>query len=86
MYGMEGPITVKGKVYTPPDVVDIMPGLIANKGINNSRIAQLLSYIRNAWGNNSGEVTPEDIGAVKYKNKERNRPFVEQDLRKSNNK
>ncbi|QXD26144.1 cytochrome c [Opitutia bacterium ISCC 51] len=50
LHGMEGPIEVAGKTYNPPAV---MPDLGANPTISNKDLANVVTYIRNAWGNNA---------------------------------
>ncbi len=59
-FGMEGKITVNGKEYD-----NMMP----NPGLDNNQVADVMNYIRNSWGNNSGKkmITPAMVEAVKEK-------------------
>lgn len=51
--GMSGKIEVKGETYN-----SIMP---PQAHLSNKQIADVLSYIRSSFGNNSGPVSPEDV-------------------------
>ena len=62
--GIEGPLTIDGTTYTSPDVVDHMPG-IRQLDYTDQQIADALTYIRNAWSNQSGGVTEEQVVAVR---------------------
>jgi mono/diheme cytochrome c family protein len=52
-YGMDGPLSIKGKDYNL-----YMPG---NSELSDYRIAQVMTYIYNAWGNNHERFTQEYI-------------------------
>ncbi len=73
--GLQGEL--HGKTYT---------GAMAAWGqtLNDRRIASVLSYIRSAWGNSAGEVTPEQVAAVRAELASRSEPFVEADLKEIN--
>jgi mono/diheme cytochrome c family protein len=59
-FGMEGKITVNGKEYD-----NLMP----NPGLENNEVADVINYIRNAWGNTSAKkiVTEEMVAAIPEK-------------------
>ncbi len=59
-FGMEGKIVVNGKEYD-----NMMP----NPGLDPAQVADVMNYIRNSWGNNSGKkmVTVKMVEAVKEK-------------------
>ena len=50
--GLTGEITVNGKKYN-----GVMPSL----GLNDEQIANVLTFIRNSWGNQGGMVTPSEV-------------------------
>jgi ubiquinol-cytochrome c reductase cytochrome b subunit len=57
LYGLSTPIEVNGQKYSGQ-----MP---AWKGtLSNADIAQVVSYIRGAWGNSSSKVTEKDVAAT----------------------
>lgn len=62
--GVEGPLDIDGKTYTSPDVVDHMPG-VRQLEYSDRQIADALTYIRNAWTNQSGGVTEEQVASVR---------------------
>ncbi len=58
MEGVMGPITVDGKLYTVPEIPPIMPGMRANPEVDDEKIAAMLTYVRNEWGNAASPITP----------------------------
>ena len=52
-YGMEGPLTIKGEQYNLH-----MPG---NESLTDHRIAQVMTYIYNAWGNDHPRFTADFV-------------------------
>jgi len=64
VHGLKGPITVEGKQYGAA----AMPafGKVPGGGYNwnEDRIAAVLSYIRQAWGNTASAITPEQVAAI----------------------
>ena len=56
--GLEGPITVKGQQYG----TQIMP---AQNYLTDQQIADVLSYIRNTWGNKADEVRAEEVKRIR---------------------
>ncbi|PPL04204.1 Cytochrome C oxidase, cbb3-type, subunit III [Parapedobacter indicus] len=83
LYGLTGPVDVAGHTYKTPEVSGEMPGIAHNPAIGDAELAELLSYIRNAWGNNVGdEVLPEDLGAIRSRFGDRAEPFVQSELHK----
>lgn len=81
LYGLTGPVDVAGHTYDKPEVSGEMPGIVHNPTIDDAALAQLLSYIRNAWGNLAGdEVLPEDLGSVRARFGKRTEPFTQAEL------
>lgn len=81
LYGLTGSVDVAGHTYEPPEVSGEMPGIAHNTTIDDAELAQLLSYIRNAWGNAVGdEVLPEDLGAIRTTFGKRTEPFTQDEL------
>ncbi len=56
--GLKGPITVKGGAFN-----SLMPPQEA--AINAKKVAAVLTYIRQAWGNKGGEITEAQVAAAK---------------------
>ena len=81
LYGLTGPVEVAGHTYETPEVSGEMPGIAHNPAIGDDELADLLSYIRNAFGNNVGdEVLPEDLGKIRARFGDRAEPFVQSEL------
>jgi mono/diheme cytochrome c family protein len=64
LHGLKGPITVNGKQYG----VAAMPafGKVTGGGYNwnDDRVAAVLTYIRQSWGNSAEPITPDQVAAV----------------------
>ncbi len=56
--GKEGPITVNGETYD-----NVMPAL----DLTDEDVANVLTYIRNSWGNKSDQVTPNEVKKLRGK-------------------
>ncbi len=54
--GLSGKITVNGKEYN-----SVMPAV----DLDNEKIANVVTYIMNSWGNKGGEITPAHVAARK---------------------
>lgn len=80
LYGLTGPVQVNGKVYKSPEINGDMPGIASNDEFSDGDIAQLLSFIRNAWSNKADKVTEGDVQAVRRKYKGRQKSFTMEEL------
>lgn len=55
--GLNGPVTVNGKQYN---------GMMPPMGhLSDEKIADILTYVMNSWGNDGGEVDDDDVAAVR---------------------
>ena len=71
--GLQGPVHVKGQVFN-----GAMPAWGAL--LTDKKIAAVLTYIRSEWGNTAGEITPEQVAAVRKEVAARGEPWTEADL------
>ena len=55
--GLNGPIKVNGK-----DFNSVMPPM---SQFNEDEIANILTYIRNEWGNTGEMITPDDVAKIR---------------------
>ncbi|MCA9490451.1 MAG: c-type cytochrome, partial [Myxococcales bacterium] len=55
--GLSGKVTVNGKSYD-----SVMPPM---SQLNDDEVANILTYVRGAWGNPGDPVTPEEVAAVR---------------------
>jgi mono/diheme cytochrome c family protein len=72
--GLQGPITVKGQTY---GTAVMQPW---EKTFTDAKIADIITYIRQAWGNTAGPVTPEGVASLRKELANRTDSFTEPDL------
>jgi len=72
--GMQGPITVKGATYN-----GMMPPVA---GVTDKDIADVVTYVRNSFGNSGAEVTEAEVKAIKAKYADRKTPWTAEELKK----
>lgn len=65
LYGLEGPITVKGSSFN-----NKMPRF--HDKLSDDEIAAALTFVRSSWGNSAPVITAEQVAAVRSKLGERN--------------
>jgi mono/diheme cytochrome c family protein len=73
--GLQGPLTVKGMQFGS---AVMQPW---DKTLNDGKIADVLTYIRQEWGNAGGPVTPEAIAALRKELASHPDSFTEPDLK-----
>ena len=56
--GIDGPIKVNGSDYK-----GVMPSLASS--LNDQKIADVLTYVLNSWGNAGDAFSPDDVSRVK---------------------
>lgn len=80
LHGLQGPISVAGKDYN-----SVMPafGKVAGSGFNwtDDKVAAVLTYVRQAWGNQAGPVSAEKVAEVRTKEGSR-KPWTAAELEK----
>ncbi len=74
LHGIVGPLQVNGKSYN-----GAMPAQGALK--NNKAIAQLVSYIRNEWGNKASIVYDDQVAELRKTLASRTGPYTEAELK-----
>ena len=82
VYGLTGPVQVKDKLYKSPEIMDEMPGLGDSKELSDEDIAEVMSFIRNAWNNRATEASTADIEQVRRKYGSRRKAFTMDELKK----
>jgi mono/diheme cytochrome c family protein len=75
LYGLNGPITVKGQQMSFP-----IPMVAVGQALPEDDLAAVLSYVRQAWGNKASPVTADQIKAVKTQLGNRSQPFTPEEL------
>ncbi|MBU2976593.1 DUF7133 domain-containing protein [Zobellia sp. B3R18] len=77
LHGLEGPVTVKGKRY---DLNLAMPGLIRNEDISNKDIADIISYVTNAFSDVPSRLKLETIEELRNTKPKSGAEYTEQEL------
>lgn len=72
--GLQGPLTVKGQKYGS---AVMQPW---DKTLNDQKIADVLTYIRQEWGNTGSPVTPEQVSALRKELANHPASYTEPDL------
>ena len=83
LYGLTGPVKVGDKLYAPPEVAPEMPAIGNNDKFGDQDIAQILSYIRNAWNNHADKIIEDDVKSARQKYGKREQPFTMDELQQS---
>lgn len=79
MDGVMGPIEVDGKLYKMPDIQPLMPGMRANPEVDDQKIAAMLTYVRNEWGNAATPITADMVKKWRD-NHDARAPFTPEEL------
>lgn len=74
-HGLYGPVQVNGQTWNLA-----MPGLGIAGALDDEKIAAVLSYVRRAWGNTGGFVTPAHVAAVRHATAGRTLPWTAEEL------
>ncbi|MFK7851098.1 MAG: c-type cytochrome [Akkermansiaceae bacterium] len=80
LQGMQGPVRVAGKLYTPAAA---MPGLKANTELKDQDLADIATFVRFAWNNGKDAVSEKTMGKVREELKERDTAFTAEELEKA---
>lgn len=72
--GLQGPLTVKGQHYGS---AVMQPW---EKTLNDEKIADVLSYVRQEWGNKAGPISPDGVSAMRKELAGRADSFTEPDI------
>ena len=68
LHGLEGRLVLEGEEY-----LNKMPGL--GLTLDDARIAEILTYVRGAFGNTQGPVSAEEVARVRALTADRRRPY-----------
>jgi mono/diheme cytochrome c family protein/glucose/arabinose dehydrogenase len=71
LHGLYGEIEVNGQKWNLA-----MPGQGANPALDDAKLADVLSYVRNAWGNEASVIDAAQVAAVREQTKTRKMPWT----------
>jgi mono/diheme cytochrome c family protein len=77
LHGLSGPVHVNGERY---EFNQAMPGLIANETLTNKDIADIISYVTNAFSDNPKGITLEKIQELRSKKSKSGGEYTEAEL------
>jgi len=83
LYGLKGPLKVAGKDYAGAIEMPIFGKGVTNSGYNwsDEKIAAVLTYVRQAFGNTSGAITAEKVAEIHAKDGDRKQMSQEELLK-----
>ncbi len=73
---------VNDKLYKAPEIMVEMPGIGNIKEISDEDIAEVMSFIRNAWNNRASEAGTPDVKQIRRKYGSRRKAFTVDELKK----
>jgi mono/diheme cytochrome c family protein len=79
--GAQGEIEVSGKMFPGGSMLAIGDQMPGDEDQKSENIAAIISYIRDAFGNKAGPVTPEKVKAVRAEIKDRTTNYTPQELK-----
>jgi len=77
LHGLSGPVNIKGQPFNSP--APMMPPQGAM--LNDTQIANVLTYVRNSFGNSATSVTPDEVKAIRAQ-ENRGVPWTQAELQK----
>jgi mono/diheme cytochrome c family protein len=77
LHGLQGPITVNGTMFASPVVMPPQKDVL-----DDAAISEVLTYVRNEWGNQAPPVQPADVKAIRESDAARTQPWTAEELMK----
>jgi len=74
LHGVQGPITVAGQQFNSQMQA-------WGTTLNDKKIAAILTYVRQAWGNKGGPVTPELVAEMRKATASKTTAWTEAELK-----
>src|SRR5690606_2231066 len=79
LFGLSGPIVINGETKT---FAGDMPGIGQSSEFTNSDIAQVISFIRNAWSNSASSISEEEVAKIREQYINREGAFTQEEMDK----
>ena len=77
LHGMQGPVSVNGKLYDAPEIMPVMPSFAV---MDNGDLAAILTYIRQQWGKGAEPVSPATVVNIRYRTQGKITPWTAEEL------
>jgi mono/diheme cytochrome c family protein len=80
LFGLQGPVHVRGADFGAA----VMPafGPTGTFGWSDEKIADVLTYVRQEWGNKAAPITPEQVAAIRTVEASRTKAWIQDELLK----
>jgi nitrite reductase (NO-forming) len=78
LHGVTGPVTINGKPFATP--APLMPP--QGSVLSDQQIADVLTYVRDSFGNKASPVTPDQVKAIRDAEQARTAMWTEAELQK----
>lgn len=78
LHGVWGKIRVRGMIFEPD--LGVPPMTAMGNMFNDEEIASVLTYVRNSWGNDAGEIFAADVERVRAETVDRQRFYGPEEL------
>lgn len=75
LFGLTGPVTINGETHAYSGVMQAWGATLTDE-----KIANILTYVRQAWGNQAPPITPDQIGAARKAFEGRSKPWTQEEL------
>ncbi len=79
LHGVWGKIQVRGKVFEPSRGVPPMTAV--GNMFTDAEVAGVLTYVRHSWGNDSGEISEQQVKQVREATRDRRKFYSPEELR-----
>ncbi len=79
LHGIEGSIEVGGKQYDAPEILPVMP---SHSTMDDESIADILTYVRNEWGNSAPAISRGLVSGTRHTSQGRVYPWSPAELNK----
>jgi putative membrane-bound dehydrogenase-like protein len=77
LHGLGGPVTVNGATFSGPLVMPPQKDVL-----DDVAISEVLTYVRNEWGNQAPPVQPAEVKAIRDEEAKRTQPWTAEELMK----
>jgi mono/diheme cytochrome c family protein len=81
LFGLQGPVHVRGTDFPGAAVMPAF-GPTGTFGWSDEKIADVLTYVRQEWGNKAVAITPDQVAAIRTAEASRNKAWSQDELLK----
>ena len=81
LFGLQGAVKVKGNEFNSGVVMPAF-GPTGSFGWTDEKIADVLTYVRQAWGNKASPITPQQVAAIRTAEASRTKAWTQDELLK----